>query len=184
MTRSGLPRLLHPSRPLSATAQVGRCSRGELGQVTHPWSHRLSQSNSSRTCSVYKSLGGAPYTQLIFLEFQGDHTKLHNRDSRLRETLQLGVQSALCTPSLLKPPPSRPPSNASWGSRAPCVTLGAPHWSHFARAELPSSSGTSAWRYHAFPTPGSALSLPHPSPGCPLTFGFAPLGCICLCFSS
>lgn len=184
MTKSGLPRPLHPPRPLSAPAQVGRCNRGELGQVSHPWSHRLSQSNSSRTCSVYKSLGGAPYTQLIFLEFQGGHTKLHNRDSRLRATLQLGVQSVLCTPSLLKHPPSRPPSSASWDSRIPCDALGFLHRSHPARAEFPSSRGTSAWRFHASPTPGSALSLPHPSLGCPLTSGFAPLGCICLCFSS
>lgn len=39
--------------------------------------------------------------------------------------------------SLLKSPPLRPPSRASWGSRAPC----APHGSHPTRVELPALEG-------------------------------------------
>lgn len=62
--------------------------------------------------------------------------------------------------SLLKSPPTRPPSSASCGSRIPRVPLAAPHRFHPTRAELPSSRGVPKHPWLSAESPASQPRVP------------------------
>lgn len=116
-------------------------------------------------------------THNLFSESQGGNTTFHDQDSSFQNN------PTACTP-YSSPHHLGPQSSASWGSRVPPVTLGAP-------SPVPSQQGRTFQLQRnlrimspGILTPDSALGLPHPNPGHPLTSASAPLGCICLCFSS